>query len=100
MPVIEVKELTKVFKIPKKEPGLGGAVKGLFRPQFEARTAVNGINVKLDAGEIVGYIGVNGAGKSTTIKMLTGVLMPSGGSVRVMGRDPHRERIPNAREIG
>lgn len=100
MPVIEVKELTKIFKIPKKDPGLGGAVKGLFRPRYETKTAVNGINFKLEAGEIVGYIGVNGAGKSTTIKMLTGVLMPTSGSVRVLGRDPHRQRVDNAREIG
>jgi hypothetical protein len=48
MSVIEVKQLTKVFKIPKKEPGLGGAVKGLFRPQFENKTAVNEINFKLE----------------------------------------------------
>jgi ABC-2 type transport system ATP-binding protein len=54
----------------------------------------------VEAGEIVGYIGVNGAGKSTTIKMLTGILMPSGGTVRVLGRDPHRQRVENAREIG
>src|SRR5215210_8784897 len=100
MPVIEVKELTKIFKIPKKEPGLGGAVKGLFRPKFENKTAVDGINFKLDAGEIVGYIGVNGAGKSTTIKMLTGVLMPTSGSIKVLGRDPHRQRVENARDIG
>jgi ABC-2 type transport system ATP-binding protein len=100
MSVIEVKELTKVFKIPKKEPGLGGAVKGLFHPQFENKTAVDGISFKLDAGEIVGYIGVNGAGKSTTIKMLTGVLMPTGGSIKVLGRDPHRQRVDNARDIG
>ena len=84
MSVIEVKELTKVFKIPKKEPGLSGAVKGLFHPQYENKTAVDGINFKLDAGEIVGYIGVNGAGKSTTIKMLTGVLMPTSGSINVL----------------
>jgi ABC-2 type transport system ATP-binding protein len=100
MAVIEVKELTKVFKIPKKESGLGGAVKGLFRPQFENKTAVDGISFKLDAGEIVGYIGVNGAGKSTTIKILTGVLMPTSGSINVLGRDPHRQRVDNAREIG
>src|SRR5688572_5937781 len=55
---------------------------------------------KLDAGEIVGYIGVNGAEKSTTIKMLTGVLMPTSGSIQVLGRDPHRQRVENAREIG
>jgi len=100
MSVIEVKDLTKVFRIPKKEPGLGGAVKGLFRPQFQNKTAVDGISFRLDAGEIVGYIGVNGAGKSTTIKMLTGVLMPTSGSIQVLGRDPHRQRVDNARDIG
>ena len=100
MSVIDVKELSKVFKIPKKEPGFGGAVRGLFTPKFEDKTAVDQISFKVDAGEIVGYIGVNGAGKSTTIKMLTGVLMPSGGSVKVLGRDPHTQRVDNARDIG
>ncbi len=100
MSVIEVKQLTKVFKIPKKEPGFGGAVRGLFRPQYQNKTAVNQINFRLDAGEIVGYIGVNGAGKSTTIKMLTGILMPTSGSVKVLGRDPHKQRVDNARDIG
>ena len=100
MSVIEVKELTKVFKISKKDPGLGGAVRGLFRPQFESKTAVDRINFTLEAGEIVGYIGVNGAGKSTTIKMLTGVLMATSGLVRVLGRDPHKQRVDNARDIG
>ena len=100
MSVIEVNDLRKVFKIPKKEPGLGGAMRGLFRPQFESKTAVDQINFKLEAGEIVGYIGVNGAGKSTTIKMLTGVLMPTSGTVRVLGRDPHKQRVDNARDIG
>jgi ABC-2 type transport system ATP-binding protein len=100
MPVIDVKQLSKVFKIPKKEPGFSGAVRGLFNPKFEDKTAVNQISFKVDAGEIVGYIGVNGAGKSTTIKMLTGVLMPSGGTVKVLGRDPHKQRVDNARDIG
>lgn len=100
MSVIDVKQLSKVFKIPKKEPGFGGAVRGLFRPQYEDKTAVNEINFKVDAGEIIGYIGVNGAGKSTTIKMLTGVLMPTSGRVSVLGRDPHKQRVDNARDIG
>ncbi|MFN2152046.1 MAG: ATP-binding cassette domain-containing protein [Anaerolineales bacterium] len=100
MSAINVENLTKIFKIPKKEPGLGGAIKGLFAPKFEHKTAVDHITFQLEPGEIVGYIGVNGAGKSTTIKMLTGILRPTEGSVRVLGRDPHRERIPNAREIG
>lgn len=100
MSVIEVKDLTKVFRIPKKEPGFGGAVRGLFRPVYEDKTAVNRINFKVDAGEIVGYIGVNGAGKSTTIKMLTGVLMPTEGTIKVLKRDPHKQRVDNARDIG
>jgi len=100
MPVIEVARLTKIFRIPKKDPGLGGAVRNLFRPKFDTKTAVDHIDFKIEAGEIVGYIGVNGAGKSTTIKMLTGVLLPTDGSARVLGRDPHRQRIDNARQIG
>lgn len=100
MTVIKVKQLSKVFKIPKKEPGFGGAVRGLFNPKYEDKTAVDKISFNVDAGEIVGYIGVNGAGKSTTIKMLTGVLMPTGGSVKVLGRDPHKQRVDNARDIG
>ncbi len=100
MPVIEVQQLTKVFKIPKKEMGLTGAVKALFVPKFEPKVAVDRVSFQIDAGEVVGYIGVNGAGKSTTIKMLTGILVPTSGSVHVLGRDPHKERIANAREIG
>lgn len=100
MSVIEVKELSKIFKIPKREPGFSGAVRGLFNPKYEDKTAVNQISFHVDAGEIVGYIGVNGAGKSTTIKMLTGVLMPSSGRVKVLGRDPHKQRVDNARDIG
>ncbi len=100
MTVIKVENLTKVFKIPQKSPGFSGAVKNLFVPQYERKTAVDQISFQLDAGEIVGYIGVNGAGKSTTIKMLTGVLQPTGGRINVLGRDPHKQRVDNAREIG
>jgi ABC-2 type transport system ATP-binding protein len=100
MPVIEVSQLTKVFKIPQKDPGIGGAVKSLFRPKFQSKTAVDHISFHVDSGEIVGYIGVNGAGKSTTIKMLTGVLLPTSGAARILGRDPHRQRVANAQDIG
>lgn len=100
MPVIQVQELSKIFQVPQKEPGVTGAIRGLFRPQYENKKAVDHLNFQVEAGEIVGYIGVNGAGKSTTIKMLTGILMPSGGTVRVLGRDPHKQRVENAREIG
>ncbi len=100
MPVIEVTNLRKVFQIPLKEPGVAGAVKALFRPRFDNKVAVDSISFRVEPGEMVGYIGVNGAGKSTTIKMLTGVLVPSGGTVRVLGRDPHKERVANARDVG
>jgi ABC-2 type transport system ATP-binding protein len=100
MPVIEVDNLTKVFRIPRKDPGLKGAVKALFVPRYEDKVAVDGISFSVEPGEMIGYIGVNGAGKSTTIKMLTGILVPTGGTARVLGRDPHAQRIENAREIG
>ncbi len=100
MAVIEVTNLSKVFRLNPKDPGLGGALKGLFRPRYVEKTAVDAISFRVEPGEIVGYIGVNGAGKSTTIKMLTGVLVPSGGTVRVFGRDPHAQRVANARDIG
>ena len=79
MAAIEVEHLSKVFHTNPKEPGLGGAVKGLFWPRRVDKTAVDAISFAIESGEVVGYIGVNGAGKSTTIKMLTGVLVPSGG---------------------
>lgn len=100
MPVIEAENLTKVFRISRKEPGLAGAVKALFQPRFEKKVAVDRISFAIEPGEMVGYIGVNGAGKSTTIKMLTGVLVPTSGQARVLGRDPHRQRVANARDIG
>lgn len=100
MTMIDVENISKVFRISQKDPGVRGAVKALFRPRFQEKVAVDGISFRVDEGEVVGYIGVNGAGKSTTIKMLTGILVPSGGQVRVLGRDPHRQRVANAREIG
>ena len=98
--MIQADHLTKVYRIPDKDPGIGGAVKHLFRPRHTSKTAVKDVSFTIEPGEIVGYIGVNGAGKSTTIKMLTGILVPTGGQVRVLGRDPHRDRVANARDIG
>ncbi len=85
MVVIETNDLTKVFQIPHKEPGLAGAVKALFVPKYDQKTAVDRVNFQIAEGEIVGYIGVNGAGKSTTIKMLTGILVPTSGRACVLG---------------
>jgi ABC-2 type transport system ATP-binding protein len=100
MPVITVDNLSKVFRVSQKDAGLAGALKAVVRPRYVDKTAVAGISFTVDAGEVVGYIGVNGAGKSTTIKMLTGVLVPTGGQVRVLGREPHKQRVANANDIG
>jgi ABC-2 type transport system ATP-binding protein len=100
MSVIEVQQLTKVFRIQRKVPGLKGAVKALFKPKYEDKVAVDDITFSVQSGEMVGYIGVNGAGKSTTIKMMSGILLPTRGSVRVLGRDPYADRVANAQEIG
>ena len=100
MSIIQAENLIKVYRIPQKEPGLGGAVKALVRPRHIDKVAVDRISFSVEPGEVVGYIGVNGAGKSTTIKLLTGILLPSGGQVRVLERDPHRQRVANARQIG
>jgi ABC-2 type transport system ATP-binding protein len=100
MAIIEVEGLSKAFHVTRKAPGLRGAVSALVRPRREVVTAVDGVSFIVEPGEMVGYIGVNGAGKSTTIKLLTGILLPSAGRIRVLGRDPHRQRQANARDIG
>ncbi len=100
MSVIRADNLTKVFRVAHKAPGVAGALKALFRPRYRDKVAVDGISFAIDPGELVGYIGVNGAGKSTTIKMLTGILAPTGGRVRVLDRDPYGQRVANARDIG
>ena len=98
--LIKVENLTKEFKIRKKESGLKGAFKSLFSSDFDSKTAVSNISFEIKSGEIVGYIGSNGAGKSTTIKMMTGILTPSSGQVLVNGRVPYKEREKNAKDIG
>ena len=67
MAIIEVKNLVKTYKIIEKEEGLLGYFKNLIKPKYKEFTAVNNINFNIDEGELVGYIGENGAGKSTTI---------------------------------
>ena len=75
-------------------------MRGLFAPEYDVLTAVDRISFDIEPGEVVGYIGPNGAGKSTTIKMLVGILVPTGGEVSVGGIVPHRQRMANARNIG
>jgi viologen exporter family transport system ATP-binding protein len=88
MAVIEVSSLTKAFRTYKKQPGFAGAIKGLFRRQYEQTIAVNEVSFQIEAGELVGFLGPNGAGKTTTLKMLAGLLYPTGGSAKVLGYTP------------
>jgi ABC-2 type transport system ATP-binding protein len=98
--MIQVQNLTKEFKIYKKQPGFMGTVKGLFSREVELKKAVDNINFSISEGEMVGYIGANGAGKSTTIKMMTGILVPTSGSCSVNGIVPYKDRQKNAKQIG
>jgi ABC-2 type transport system ATP-binding protein len=90
--------LTKEFRVPVREPGV--KLRNLVRPKHETKTAVDNINLRVEPGELLTLLGPNGAGKSTTIKMLTGILTPSGGEVTVNGITPHENRVENARHIG
>src|SRR5215831_13318999 len=88
MPAIEVSGLTKTFRTYKKHPGFSGALKGLLRRQYDQTVAVKDVSFKIEAGELVGFLGPNGAGKTTTLKMLAGLLYPTGGSANVLGYTP------------
>jgi len=98
--MITVNNLTKVFESPKKYPGFKGAIKTFLSGEKVRKVAVDQINFTINEGEIVGYIGANGAGKSTTIKMMAGILTPTDGSVVVNGLIPYEQRQKNARNIG
>ena len=98
--IISVSEVHKTFRQPKRLPGLGGALRSLFSRQYTEVRAVSGISFDIAPGEAVGYLGPNGAGKSTMIKMMTGILVPSSGTLSVLGRTPHQQRMVNAAEIG
>ena len=98
--MIHVDNLHKHFKINRHHRGLSGALRNLFTREFKLVRAVDGISFHVQPGELVGYLGPNGAGKSTTLKMLTGLLVPTGGDVRVNGHVPWRERKVYVARIG
>jgi ABC-2 type transport system ATP-binding protein len=99
MAQIELTDVTKDYKIRQRENGRSRFME-FVRPRYEIKRAVAGITFSVEPGEIVGYIGPNGAGKSTTIKMLTGILTPTAGQVRVFGKDPCKNRTHNALKMG
>lgn len=92
MPIIEVTDLRKTFRSKQKDPGLAGSLRALVSPRWRVVEAVKGISLTCEQGELLAFIGPNGAGKSTTIKMLTGILYPTGGQAQVLGLTPWRDR--------
>ncbi len=97
--IIEVKALKKHYRVHKRAPGLGAAIKSLFHREHTTVKAVDGISFSINAGERVGFLGPNGAGKTTTLKVLSGLLYPSDGDVRVDGHTPQRREVAFLKKI-
>lgn len=87
---VDVRDLTKIFRVPVREAGLGASLKAVFRREHKDVLAVDGVSFQIEPGEIVGFLGPNGAGKTTTLKMLSGLLYPTGGHLEVLGHTPQR----------
>ncbi len=98
--MIEINHLKKKFKIPIQKKGRFAALRNLFSSDYTVKHAVDDISFSIGSGEAVGFIGKNGAGKSTTIKMLCGILQPTSGSITVDGVRPFDQRMENAKKIG
>ena len=92
MPVILAEDLTRVFVSHQRKPGIAGAALSLFSRQKKEVLAADRVNVKVEAGELVGFLGPNGAGKTTTLKMLSGILFPTSGRAEVLGFTPWERR--------
>ncbi len=98
--MIDVERLEKTFLVARGRSGLLGSIASLVVREYHEVRAVRDVTFRIERGEMVGCVGPNGAGKSTTIKMLTGILVPSGGRVEVLGQVPHRRRKQLAQRIG
>ena len=99
MPAISARALTKTYRVADKTPGLVGTVRHFIRRRYREIRAVKSVDLSIEPGEIVGFLGPNGAGKTTTLKMLTGLVHPSAGEVRVLGHEPFRRRAELLRQI-
>ena len=100
MSIIKVQNLSKTYRSFKRREGIIGSLKDLVHRDYKDLLAVDSIDFEVGEGELLGYIGPNGAGKSTSIKMLTGILKPTSGSMNVMGFDPFRDRKAYTQHIG
>lgn len=98
-PLIEVTQLTKEYRVHQRDPGLLAALRSLISRRYTTARAVDNLSFSIAAGERVGFLGPNGAGKTTTLKVLSGLLHPTAGEVRVAGFDPRRREHPFLRQI-
>ena len=98
--MININNVSKSYRIPIRESGFFAALKAFVRPRYRDVHALSNVDLRIEAGEIVGYIGPNGAGKSTTIKILSGILRPDEGDVSVNGLNPFTNRKQHAQQIG
>lgn len=96
---IVVKDLQKTYRIRVKQEGLLASLRALIQPEFKYVNAVDNVSFQIEQGELVGFVGANGAGKTTTLKMLSGILYPSGGSVEVLGFTPSERDRSYLRQI-
>jgi ABC-2 type transport system ATP-binding protein len=88
MPIIDIQQLTKTYRVYQKSEGLGAAIRGLFKREYKEVRAVRGIDLAIEQGEFVAFLGPNGSGKTTTLKLLSGVIVPTSGTAEVMGFVP------------
>ncbi len=98
-PVIHLQGLCKTYRVPERESGMGAALKSLLHRRMQEIQAVDGLTFDLYPGEIVGFLGPNGAGKTTTLKMLSGLLHPTGGEGLVLGSIPWKRERAFLRQI-
>ena len=98
--MIEVSHVKRYYKVAKREQGMGNSIRHLFKRKYEIKRAVDDVSFTIKKGEIVGFIGPNGAGKSTTVKMLSGILYPDDGSVKIDGFIPYKQRKQYVKNIG
>jgi len=98
-PAILVSDLRKTYRVFQKTPGFTGALRGLFHRRYQEVSAVGGVSFEIAPGELVGFLGPNGAGKTTTLKMLSGLLQPSGGTATVLGHLPWKREEAFRRKI-
>jgi ABC-2 type transport system ATP-binding protein len=97
--VIETKDLTRVYETSVKPEGLKNSFNSFFKREYKNKIALNGVNLKINKGQIIGIVGANGAGKTTLLKLLSGLIHPSHGEVKVLGFNPQKRQVEYLKQI-